>query len=346
MAQAMRPQSTVDPELPPSLALFVPVLAWPGRRPSHAELATWHEALRHAVANEMPVDLVACWLYPSRGGHVLVGPSGLLDDGIVPPPAEPLVSQEGLFALEDRVTGAGYRSAMAVPIRAEVQDVGLLLVASFSDDAYTLGSQRTLHRIGALLATSCRRLAAQSWVVPAPASDERTAIVAGVTEGLLDAMGRARDGAELVQLCSDALANQLPHDRLELVAAAPAPECWTLVSLDRTAAPRIHLDQAMVDAIDAMIHHFGGRELLRVSDLRAVDLSWPGAADPRGGDRVHGVVAARLDVGGEFVGWLCLASESSGWFRDEDEPVARLAARILAPRVAAWEARAELAGVL
>ncbi|MGH7583448.1 MAG: hypothetical protein ACREL5_09505 [Gemmatimonadales bacterium] len=334
----------MDPEIPPSAPLFVQLLAWPGRRPSHAEMATWHEALRHAVANEMPADLVACWLYPSRGGHILVGPAGLEEDRISPPAAEPLVAQESLYALEDLVMRAGYGAAMAVPIRAEVQDVGLLLVASFSEAAYGLGSHRTLHRIAGQLATGCRRLAAQAWVVPSPASDERTAMVAGVTEGLLDAIDRARDGGELVQLCSDALANQLPHDRLELIAAAPAPECWTLLSLDRTAAPRIHLEQPESEAIDTMVRHFGGRELLRIADLHDGELVWPGPADRRSAGRMRGVVASRLDVGGEFVGWLCLASESPGWFRDDDEPVARLAARILAPRVAAWEARAELAG--
>jgi hypothetical protein len=49
-------------------------------------------------------------------------------------------------------------------------------------------------------------------------------------------------------------------------------------------------------------------------------------------------------VAGEFVGWLALASETPNWFSADDEPVARLGARILAGRVAAWQARAELAG--
>ena len=328
----------------PASDLFVPVLAWPGRRPTLAELATWHEALRGAVGTAMPVDLLACWLYPSRGGSVLVGPRDLAGDGIVPPPAEPLVTQESLFELEDRVAAGGYRSVMAVPVRTEVQDVGLLVVASFADDAYQLKTQRALHRFAAQIATSCRRLAAQSWVIPQPAGEERTSIIAGVTEGLLDAMGRARDGNELVQLASDALANQLPHDRLELLAAAPAPDRWTMLALDRAPAPRWRVDHEASDAIDGLTHHFGAREILRVDDLRTIDRNWPVAADHRGAERLRSVLAARLDVAGEFIGWLCLASETAGWFREEDEAVARLAARILAPRVAAWEARAELAG--
>ena len=334
----------MDPDYPPPLDLFVPVLAWPGRRPSLPELGTWHEALRGSVANVMPADLLACWLYPSRGGSVLVGPPALAADHLVPPPAEPLVTQEGLFALEDRIARGGYHSVMAVPIRAEVQDVGLLLVASFGEDAYQLGSQRSLYRIAAQLATSFRRLAAQPWVIPNPVGDERNAVVAGVTEGLLEAMARGRDGSELVQLSSDALANQIPHDRLEFLAAAPAPDCWTMLGLDRAAAPRVRVDADAIDTIDGLVHHFGARGLLRLGDLRTIDSAWPAAADFRSAERMRSVLAARLDVGGEFVGWLCLGSETVDWFRDEDEAVARLAAGILAPRVAAWQLKAELAG--
>ncbi|MGH7523680.1 MAG: GAF domain-containing protein [Gemmatimonadales bacterium] len=335
----------MDPETAVVREVFVPVLAWPGRRPSLAELRSWHEALRAAIGNVMPADLVACWLYPSRGGSVLVGPAALAADQFEPPPAEPLVSQEALFDVEDRVMASGYRSAMAIPIRAEVQDVGLLIVASFRPDAYTLASQRVLHRVTAQIATSCRRLAAQPWVIPGPAGEERTAIIAGVTEGLLDAMTRGRDGSELVQLCSDALTNQLPHDRLELLAAAPAPECWTLLGRDRVGAPGLRLDAEAADAIDGLVHHFGARELLRIGDLRTIDRVWPASSDQRGAERIRSVLAARLEVAGEFVGWLGLASETPDWFRPEDEPVARLGARILAGRVAAWQARAELAGV-
>ena len=32
-------------------------------------------------------------------------------------------------------------------------------------------------------------------------------------------------------------------------------------------------------------------------------------------------MAARLDIGDEFVGWLCLGSETPAWFREEDEAV-------------------------
>ena len=274
-----------------------------------------------------------------------MGPPELLADHLDPPPAEPLVTQEGLFALEDRIAAHGYHSVMAVPIRSEVQDVGLILQPTFAEDAYTLSNQRALHRVAGTLATSCRRLAAQQWIVPQPARDEHTAIVAGVTEGLLDAIGRAKDGDELVRLASDALANQLPHDRLELLAVAPAPDCWAMVGQERGATVPFRLEGDAADAIDAMVHSLGAREVARVPDLGDMDAVWPAGDDHRGAGRQRGMLAARLEMGEELIGWLCLGSETAGWFRQEDEIVARLAAQILAPRVAAWEARAEIAGV-
>lgn len=326
------------------LEAFVPVLTWAGSRPSLAEIHTWHEALHDAVASLMPAELVACWLYPARGGAVLVGPPSLTAEVLSPPLAEPLVPQEGLFALEDQLRAGGYQSAMAIPIRAEVQDVGLLLVGAFTENAYTLYDQRNLHRVAAQLSTCCRRLASYPWVRPRAAGTDHNSTVTGVTEGLLEAMRRARNGSDLVQLASDALAIQLPHDRLELIAVAPAPDCWALLGGERGTVTSLTLDHEATDAIDSLMHKLGSRSLGRVDDLRDLDARWPSANGSRAADRMHGVLAARLEVGDELVGWLWFGSETPGYFRDEDEAVARLAAELLAPRVAAWAARAELAG--
>lgn len=325
------------------LEAFVPSLVWPGRRPTMAELATWHEALNEAVGHLMPADLLACWLLPSRGGAVLVGPRGLAPDAIRVPAAEPMVAQEALFDLEDRVRASGYRSVMAVPVRSEVQDVGLLLVGRFDDD-YTLAEQRSLHRVAAHLATSMRRLAAQPWITPAAASEERTPMVAGVTEALLDAVDHARSGSDLAQLASDAIGVQLPHDRLEILAVAPAPDCWAMVSTDGVAGRTLQIEPDDLDRVDALVYHLGGEPTARIGDLRDAGLQWPGSLDGRSADRQRAVLAARMEVAGELVGWLWLGSSSPGWFQETDEEVARLAARLLAGRVATWAARHELAG--
>jgi GAF domain-containing protein len=329
---------------PVPLEAFVPALAWGGRRPSLAELATWHEALRDAVGQILPLDLLACWLLPSRGGSLLIGPAELAADEIPIPNAEPLVGQEPLFQLEDRIRAGGYRAVMAVPIRSEVQDVGLLAVGRFSEEPYTLADLRTLHRVAGMLATSCRRLAAQTWITPAVHADERPALVAGVAEAVLEAMDRSRTGGDLVQLASDAIGAQLPHDRFELLAVAPAPDCWALLGGEGPQHREIQLGAVDLDRIDALVHHLGSREVARIGDLRNLGLEWPGQHDRRGAERQQSLLAARLEVGGEMVGWLWLGHDSSGWFRDGDEDVARLVARLLSSRVATWTARHELAG--
>lgn len=331
-------------QTPPPLEAFVPALAWPGRRPSLAELGTWHEALYDAVGHLLPTDLLGCWLLPSRGGSLLIGPPELAQDRIVVPEAEPLVPQEGLFALEDRVREAGYHSVMAVPIRSEVQDVGILVVGRFEGEGYRVDELRTLHRVAAQLATSFRRLAAQPWITPATPSEDRTAMVAAVAEALLDAVDRARHGADLVQLASDAIGLQVPHDRFELVAVAPAPDCWALLSHEGLPTETVRLDPDQLDQVDGIVHHLGGREAGSIADLHDLQLTWPGPHDRRTALRQRALTGARLEVGGELVGWLWLGHDQPGWFREEDESVVRLAARILASRVATWTARHELAG--
>jgi GAF domain-containing protein len=334
----------MNPENPPPLEAFVPSLAWPGRRPSLAELGTWHEALTDSVGQLMAVDLLGCWLLPSRGGSLLIGPPELAKDGIVVPAAEPLVPQEGLFALEDRIRYAGYHSVMAVPIRSEVQDVGILVVGRFAGEDYRLEEQRALHRVAGQLSASFRRLAAQPWITPAIPSEDRATRVAGIAEALLDAVDRARRGCDLVQLASDAIGALLPHDRFELVAVAPAPDCWALLGRDGLPAETVQLDATDLDQIDGIVHHLGAREAGSIDDLHALGLHWPGPHDQRTALRQRSVAAARLEVGGELVGWLWIGHDQVGWFTEEDASVVRLTARILASRVATWAARNELAG--
>src|SRR5690606_39537050 len=70
------------------------------------------------------------------------------------------------------------------------------LIARFTDEPYSLGDLRTLHRVAATLATSCRRLAAQPWITPAAHAENRAAVISGVTEAMLEAMDRARRSEE------------------------------------------------------------------------------------------------------------------------------------------------------
>ena len=106
----------------------------------------------------------------------------------------------------------------------------------------------------------------------------------------------------------------------------------------------LQIDAEDLDRVDALVYHLGGNATVRIADLREQELAWPGSLDRRNADRQRGMLAARMEVAGELVGWLWLGSSSPGWFQETDEEVARLAARLLASRVATWSARHELAG--
>lgn len=321
---------------------FIPILPWTGRRPSLADLSSWHEALSDSIAVLLPFDLMACWLYPTRGGSVLIGPVQLAQDRLVLPGAEPLVGQEEIFRVEDRIRLAGYQSVLAVPIRDDTQDVGLLLVAGFTGQLYDFDSQRTLYRIASEMMPTCRRLAAHLWL-SLPGRDDDTESRSAITDRILDATNRARDGADLVQLASDALAPFLAHDRLDLIAVAPAPECWALLAPQHV---RVQLTpRTESDRIERIVAACADNDLVRISDTPAQGLIWPAAGDQRGADRLRSLLAVRLEVGGAVIGWLWLGSETPGWFRNEDEEIARHAARLIGPSVAGWMARTEQAGV-
>lgn len=321
---------------------FVPVLYWRGHRPSVDEIRTWFEALTGAVATILPNDLLAGWILPHDGDPVLLGPTELSADHLQLPQATPLIRQQSLFALEDRVRRAGFRSVMAVPVREGAEDVGILVIASFADDRYDRQTLRTLHHLADLIAPTCGRLARRPWLVPIPITEDPDRLTCAVVTGMLEAIDRGRTMADLVQLTSDVLGAQLPHDRIEVIAARPATGGWSLLSL--VDGPGL-ADPGVVAArrIEALTQHLGGRIATRVESLEAEGLAWPAPPTVRGG-AVNSMVAARLEVAGEFLGWLCFGGERAGWFRPDEEEVAILAARLVAPRVAAWLARAQAEG--
>jgi hypothetical protein len=288
-----------------------------------------------AVAADLPHDLFAGWLLPEDGGEpVLLGPLALAHDDLQLPTAAPVVAQDGLFALEDRLQAAGYRSAMAVPIRAGARDAGILLLGSFEADRYDRTALRTLYRIAGDIATSCGRLAAHPWVRPVPPAEGD--VTGALLIGLLGAAERSRSPADLLALTSDVLSELLPHDQVEIIIAHQPPEGWRLFS----HSPDGVLSDPGVVAMrrtDALVHHFGDAPTLLIADARAVGLGWPTpSARARWGEG-RAMMVTRLEVAGERLGWLCLGSDCPGWFREEDLSTLALAGRMLTPRVAAWK---------
>lgn len=327
--------ANVTPPLLPHLpGKFAPVLQWSGLRPTLGAMRTWYEALSGAVTSLLPHDLFAAWLLPETGDPVLLGPADLTDDDIRLPVADPLIVMEGLFGLEDHVAAAGFRSAMAVPIRAGGRDVGLLLLGSLVADRYDRAALRTLHRVAADLGPSCGALAAHPWLRPVPVSEGDA--TGALLIGLLGAAERSRSPGDLLSLTSDILAEQLPHDRIEIITDLRQPEGWGVFSHFEDG---VMADPGVVTMrrTEALVHHFGYQATIAIPDADAIGLGWPTRpARPRWGGG-GAILATRLEAAGEWVGWLCVGSDSPAWFRPDDTATLTLAGRMLAPTIAAWK---------
>ena len=74
-------------------------------------VTAWHLALSNLIGVDVPHDLLALWLFPERGGVVLLAPHELGRDNLELAAPNPFVSQHDLFLLEERIRHAGYRSS-------------------------------------------------------------------------------------------------------------------------------------------------------------------------------------------------------------------------------------------
>src|SRR5262245_45601396 len=109
--------------------LLVPVLRTEDGPPDVVAVAAWHLALSNLIGVEVPHDLLALWVFPERGGVVLLAPHELGLDNLDLPTSAPFLSLHDLFLLEERIRQAGYRSVLAVPIRTTGRDLGLAVFA-------------------------------------------------------------------------------------------------------------------------------------------------------------------------------------------------------------------------
>src|SRR5262245_1511691 len=195
---------------------LVPILRLGGGSDDADALATWHQALSNALGTDVPHDLLALWLYPTRGGAVLLGPEALAQDDLKVPVPSPQLLPQQLTILEEIVRDAGYASATALSIRFGRRDVGMMMVAGLAHDRYR-GRELIVLRLAAQrLAPSLGRLA-RLWGGVAQGA-ERVA-------SLLDAVSQATAAGVTPQTFATALGQALerlvPHDRLELILSGP-----------------------------------------------------------------------------------------------------------------------------
>lgn len=312
--------------------ILVPVLGLEAGAPTTATLGTWHLALSNLVGVEIPHDLMAVWLLPSAGGAILLGPESLSQDRIRFTPPAPRLTQDTLFELEDLLRRSGYESSIAVPIRGERRDVGLLLFGDLRRGQFGPGPAIRLHAIAHDLASTFVTLAESP---PILATDPLTG--SATEENLAERIGRAvaeaPTGAELIRLLSGMLQGLLPHDRLEILAGTGGN--WTLLS----GAPRKRWGEPATwnDSATTLLALLGTRPTGVCRDLRlgGEQSAWPTAIDSRESRRIRCVLGARISVAGRVVGHLLLGSAAPDAYRLDDEELAERVAGFLGPRVEA-----------
>jgi hypothetical protein len=297
-------------------------------------------ALSNLVGTEIPHQLFGLWLFPAKGGVVLLGPEALAEDHLEIAEPAPRVSQDQLFELEETLRRAKYGSAIAVAIGDETRDCGLALFGTFEGGAYGPVVARRLARLVEQLAPS---LAALGNVVTAPAGASSPVPEDELAATVPLLVNEAPSGPELCRRLSGFLHPHVPHDRLEVLALANGSR--SALPLSGLASRRRWGTGATTwgDLVRLLDDFFDEDGTATIGNLaaEAPGLSWPGAAGT-GPARIGSVLAARLSLGGEVVGLLIFGHAASDLYRESDVTIARSVAPLLASRVMALRLESEV----
>ena len=311
--------------------LLVPLLSTEDGPPDSAAVAAWQLALSNLIGVEVPHDLLGLWLFPTRGGVVLLAPAELGQDRITLPLPSPFLHQHELYDLEERIRHAGYRSAIAVPVRGSERDLGLALFANLDPGSYGVVQALRLDGLVRDLVPTFQALSA------APPLAVSTGTMPAVTPGNLSevvarAAAEARTGPELLRLVSGVIQPMLPHERLEVALTGARPGRWALLSGAPPGARWGGGEAGPGDqpggAVEALLARAQADGTLLVQDLKAAGLVWPGHAGwvGRGAQRVRAVLGAELRLAEALPAWLLVGGAAPNSFRPADrETIARVA---------------------
>ncbi|MFL5493883.1 MAG: hypothetical protein ACJ8DC_05800 [Gemmatimonadales bacterium] len=306
-------------------------------------LATWHEALSSALSVDVPHDLLALWLYPSRGGSVLLGPEALAQDDLSVPVPSPQIDETQLAFLEEIVRDAGYRSVATVPIRFGRRDVGLMLVGDLQPSRYDATALVTLRLVTHRLAPLFGRLARQ-WDAAGATSRQLERIAA-----LLDIVGQAAGDAatpdRFIVALSRGLERLLPHDHLELLLAdSPATRFFRLG--EHSGGPTWSDPSLVVGRQDLDVEQlFGPHDRLLLPDSYR-EPRWPRGyltlADPPGAEP-RSIVGARIAGPKGLSAFLLAGSVGPDLYEEEDAALLVRLSALITAQVAlfAWAGEAE-----
>ncbi len=328
--------SAAAPATPPG-DLLVPVLDLTAGAPDPVSIATWHLALSNLVGNELPHQLLALWVFPERGGVILLGPEALSQDHVEVAIPDPHLGQDQLFELEETLRRARYASAVAVPIRTAARDVGVLVIGTFESGHYGAASARTLHQLAERLGPSITTLgslltAGGDPVDPEADEDSLPSAVAGTVSD-------APSGPELVRRLSGLLHPHLPHDRLEILAIANGTRAAIPLS-GLTGRRRWGAGSTTWGDVSQLLTELmGDQATVTIANLAS---EAPGLSLPGGTHRVASVLGARLMLGTELVGLIVMGHAVQGLYRAQDELTLERVAGLVGARVAAFRLESEV----
>lgn len=325
---------------------LVPLLPMEGGAPDPVAIAMWHMALAATTAVEVPHDLFALWLFPDSGGVVLLGPEALARDQVNVPIPEPHLLQDQLFQLEEVLRRAKYASAIAVPIHHANRDHGVMLLGSFARSAFGPAQAMALQRLAARISPAFAQLAETMPSAAPHVALEPVMTPEELPDHLARAASEAASGPDLIRRVSGVLYPLLPHDRLEILATGQSDRAFFPLS-GNPPKRRWSGGGGVVEPFSAIAERFGTAKTILLDDLAEGDPEgeWVvgGGAGPA--QVARALLGARLEVGGQSVGFLLLGSVSRDAYRPEDEDTLATAARLLAPRVAGLRLAAEVEGL-
>ena len=322
---------------------LVPLPAMEGGAPDPVAIAMWHLALGATTAVEVPHDLFALWLFPESGGVVLLGPEALAHDQVSVPVPEPHLLQDQLFQLEEVLRRAKYASAIAVPIHHADRDHGVMLLGSFARGAFGPLQAMALQRLAARISPTFARLAETMPSAAPHVTLEPVMTREELPDHLARTASEAASGPDLVRRVSGVLYPLLPHDRLEILAAGQSDHAFFPLS-GNPPKRRWSAGGGVVEPFSAIAERFGTVRTLLLDDLDEGDPAgdWAVGSGAAPAQVARALLAARLEVGGQSVGFLLLGSVSRDAYRPEDEDTLAIAARLIAPRVAGLRLAAEV----
>jgi hypothetical protein len=330
------PETVADP--------LVPILRVEEGLGDPVALATWYEALSSALSVDVPHDLLALWLYPSRGGSVLLGPEALAQDDLSVPVPSPQLDETQLAFLEEVVRGAGYPSVATVPVRFGRRDVGLMLVGDLQPARYDATALVTLRLVAHRLAPLFGRLARQ-WGAEGATSRQLERIAA-----LLDVVGHGAVDAStpnrFMAALSRGLEPLLPHDHLELLLADSPPTRFFRLG-EHSGGPTWSDPSLVVGRQDIDVEElFGPHDRMLLPDTYR-EPRWPRGyftlADPPGAEP-RSIVGARIAGPKGLSAFLLAGSVGPDLYEDEDAALLVRLSALITAQVALFASAGEAEG--